>query len=124
MNWIRNDCLPGQPPLTSIANIRSFRAELARSIERLTRYGRHFTLISIDLDNFKQINDDYGHRQGHPVPRGVRGPLKSGRRTGDFPARIGGDQFAVLLPDTDFDAATKTTPRPVQTLENKMKKTD
>jgi PleD family two-component response regulator len=51
-------------PLTSIANIRSFRAELERSIERLSRYGRHFTLISIDLDNFKPINHDYGHAEG------------------------------------------------------------
>ncbi|AKV98267.1 hypothetical protein AWH63_18490 [Marinobacter sp. C18] len=51
-------------PLTSIANIRSFRAELERSIERLSQYGRHFTLISIDLDNFKPINHDYGHAEG------------------------------------------------------------
>lgn len=111
-------------PLTSIANIRSFRAELERSIERLSRYGRHFTLISIDLDNFKPINDDYGHAEGDKVLKDVGDTLKSGLRSGDFPARIGGDEFAVLLPDTDFDAARKFIPRLVETLENKMKKSD
>ena len=107
-------------PLTSIANIRSFRAELERSIERLSRYGRHFTLISIDLDNFKPINDDYGHAEGDKVLKDVGDALKSGLRSGDFPARIGGDEFAVLLPDTGFDAAKQFMPRLVQTIENKM----
>ncbi|MBS8232572.1 GGDEF domain-containing protein [Marinobacter salarius] len=51
-------------PLTSIANIQSFRAGLERSIKRLSRYDQHFTLISIDLENFKPINDDYGHAEG------------------------------------------------------------
>ncbi|MBL3559033.1 GGDEF domain-containing protein [Marinobacter sp. JB05H06] len=76
-------------PLTSIANIRSFRAELERSIERLSRYGRHFTLISIDLDNFKPINHDYGHAEGGKVLKDVGDTLRSGLRSGNFPARIG-----------------------------------
>jgi len=118
----RERLLARTDPLTSLANIRSFRVELEYSIERLSRYGRHFTLISIDLDNFKPINDDFGHAEGDKVLKDVGNTLKSALRSGDFPARIGGDEFAVLLPDTGFDAAKNFLPRLVETLESTMKR--
>lgn len=111
-------------PLTGIANIRSFRSELERSIERLGRYDQPFTLISFDLDNFKPINDECGHAEGDKVLKGVGASLKGSLRSGDFPARIGGDEFAVLLPDTDFDGAKKFVPRLVRTLETEMRQNE
>lgn len=91
--------------LTGLWNRRRFNAEVARERDRLVRSGRPVTLINIDIDRFKRINDRHGHPVGDDVLRGVARTLDENLRTTDVLARIGGEEFAVVLPDTDGEAA-------------------
>ena len=92
-------------PLTSLRNRRAFEDELAQSFEHARRYERALSLAIIDLDHFKPINDRFGHPAGDAVLRAVAQLLDGTTRQSDFVARIGGEEFAVLLPETPlFDA--------------------
>ncbi|MFB0527702.1 MAG: GGDEF domain-containing protein [bacterium] len=87
--------------LTGVANSRSF-FELANiEINRTRRYRHSFTIAYIDIDNFKAINDDYGHLTGDNLLRLVGGALRRSLRSTDIVARLGGDEFAILLPEID-----------------------
>ena len=88
--------------LTSLANRRRFERQLAREAARSQRYGHTFCLLLLDIDHFKGINDAHGHDAGDDALRAVANVLQSGTRGIDTAARIGGDEFAVLLPETDF----------------------
>ncbi|MBI5879868.1 MAG: diguanylate cyclase [Chloroflexi bacterium] len=91
--------------LTGLANSRMF-VELARSeINRARRYKRPMSVAYIDLDNFKAVNDNFGHQTGDLVLRAVADGIRSHIRTVDSSARLGGDEFAILLPETGVDAA-------------------
>jgi len=89
--------------LTGLLNRRHFEHELARETERAARYGISGAVLLIDLDNFKNVNDAFGHRAGDDVLRGVAGLLKHRLRQTDVVARLGGDEFAALLTQTDAD---------------------
>ena len=82
--------------LTEIVNRRGFTEALVRECHKLQRYGRPFTLLMIDLDRFKPINDTLGHPIGDMVLCRVAGRLKAALRSGDLVARLGGDEFAVI----------------------------
>ena len=87
--------------LTGLYNHRRFRARLYEEFVRARRYNLPLTVLMIDIDDFKAINDDYGHLIGDEVLRSVAGTLQRGlRRSIDFAARYGGEEFAVLLPNT------------------------
>jgi len=88
--------------LTNIANRAAFFEFVLLEIERQRRYGRPFTLIYVDCDDFKAINDKSGHKMGDNLLRTVAQTLKASvvRKT-DLVARLGGDEFAVLLPETE-----------------------
>ena len=88
--------------LTGLANRRRFERQLEREVARTERYGHPFCLLLIDLDHFKQVNDTYGHDAGDEALRRVGSAIQSGTRGIDTGARIGGDEFAVILPETDF----------------------
>jgi two-component system, cell cycle response regulator len=88
--------------LTGLANRRRFERQLEREVARTERYGHPFCLLLLDLDNFKQVNDTYGHDAGDEALRRVGGAIQSGTRGIDTGARIGGDEFAVILPETPF----------------------
>ncbi len=92
-------------PLTGLHNRRSFQARLAEETERARRSAGPFSLLMLDLDRFKALNDRYGHPAGDTALRAVAAVLKQELRTVDLPARLGGEEFGVLLPDTDERAA-------------------
>jgi diguanylate cyclase (GGDEF)-like protein len=91
--------------LTGLLNRRAFMRELSAEIERSLRYGRHFVLALCDLDDFKSINDTDGHPAGDRALAAVAALLENTIRASDLAFRIGGDEFALLLPETDADVA-------------------
>jgi diguanylate cyclase (GGDEF)-like protein len=92
-------------PLTGLGNHRAFQEELDTQIENATRYDVPVALVLIDLDEFKQINDTAGHAVGDQTLAAFGRLVGSVLRKVDRPFRIGGDEFAILLPHTDSDAA-------------------
>jgi len=92
-------------PLTRLGNHRAFHEELDRQVAAALRYGVPLSLLLIDLDEFKAINDGRGHATGDRVLRGFGELLGVALRRADRAFRIGGDEFAVLLPHTDLDGA-------------------
>lgn len=93
-------------PLTSLPNRRQLFEQLEQEFARAQRYRRPFCLLYIDLDGFKTINDQFGHLFGDEILRGSARSMRAVLRTTDLLARIGGDEFAVLLPETDLSGAT------------------
>ena len=89
--------------LTGVLNARSFRELAQMEINRSMRYNRPFTIAFIDVDNFKIINDTFGHTMGDAVLRIIAANIKAHLRKTDIVARVGGDEFVVLLPETDAD---------------------
>jgi diguanylate cyclase (GGDEF)-like protein/PAS domain S-box-containing protein len=102
--------------LTGLLNRRHFEQELAREVERAARYGVPGAVLLIDLDNFKDVNDTFGHRAGDDVLKGVAGLLRERMRHTDVVARVGGDEFAVLLTQTDADHAQTVADEVVKAL--------
>jgi diguanylate cyclase (GGDEF)-like protein/PAS domain S-box-containing protein len=86
--------------LTSLANRRHFLDLAAQEFERSRRYGHSLTVVMADLDHFKQINDTYGHHVGDQVIRAFAQELRAGLRTCDLVGRLGGEEFAAILPET------------------------
>lgn len=88
-------------PLTELYNRRFFEDAMQREAERSERLNQPFTLISLDLDHLKQINDTYGHNYGDIAIKTIGKVLKKNARSIDIPARIGGEEFNVMLPGID-----------------------
>jgi diguanylate cyclase (GGDEF)-like protein len=84
-------------PLTEVLNRRGFERELVRSLAYVKRHGTSAALLYLDLDDFKRVNDRYGHTGGDAVLQAVASVLKRHTRASDLVARLGGDEFAVLL---------------------------
>lgn len=84
--------------LTKIANRRTFEATLEREVARATRSAEHVSLVMVDIDHFKSLNDTHGHQAGDEVLRNVAAALAIECRDFDTPARYGGEEFAVVLP--------------------------
>jgi len=86
--------------LTSLRNRRAFDEQLPATFEHARRYERPLSLAVIDVDHFKSINDAFGHDAGDAILRGVAQLIAAGTRQTDYAARVGGEEFAVLLPET------------------------
>lgn len=101
----RLSLLANTDPLTQMANRRNLLNRLHREFDRAHRYHRPLSLLYIDLDGFKGVNDQFGHLFGDEVLRGVATAMQGVLRTTDLLARIGGDEFAVLMPETTIRGA-------------------
>jgi diguanylate cyclase (GGDEF)-like protein len=91
--------------LTGLANRRSFRESLDTELQRAERFGSGLALIVADLDDFKNVNDRFGHQAGDEVLRSFADVLQGRIRGIDLAARLGGEEFAILLPETDAAGA-------------------
>jgi diguanylate cyclase (GGDEF)-like protein len=96
-------------PMTGLANRRWLMEQLGREFSRARRYRRPLSLLYLDLDGFKAINDRFGHLFGDEVLTGAGRAMKSVLRSTDLLARIGGDEFVVLLPETGIEGAHNVT---------------
>jgi diguanylate cyclase (GGDEF)-like protein len=103
--------------LTGLANMRAFSSILDRELERSRRFNTPLGLVMLDIDDFKQVNDSYGHQQGDEVLAQVAGVLRSLSRDLDAPARYGGEELAVVLPQTDADGAALLAERMREAIE-------
>jgi diguanylate cyclase (GGDEF)-like protein len=105
--------------LTHLLNRRGFRDELTRTLARANRYAESGAILLIDLDGFKAVNDGLGHSAGDRVLRFVAGLLRGSVRCTDFVARVGGDEFVVVLTNTSTEQAR----RRAQALERLINRT-
>ncbi len=95
-------------PLTRLYNRRSFEKKLAEEWRRQRRYKRPLSLIMLDIDYFKKVNDTYGHQKGDSVLRTIAGIINDNVRSTDFPCRYGGEEMAVILSETSLESAAAT----------------
>ena len=97
--------------LTGLSNHRRFQEVIATEVERSRRFDQDLGLVLLDIDNFKQINDTFGHQQGDRVLREVARVLRESCREIDEPARYGGEEMVVALPQTDLEGAYQLAER-------------
>jgi diguanylate cyclase (GGDEF)-like protein len=103
--------------LTGLANRRRFLAQMDAEVARSRRSGAPLAVVLADLDNFKQVNDKYGHEAGDSTLRAFAEILRGAVRDVDLPVRLGGEEFAILLPDTDLVGGANLAERLRVTLE-------
>src|SRR5467141_2736002 len=92
-------------PLTGLYNRRLFAETFEKELNRARRYTQPLGLVTLDLHRFKEVNDKHGHPRGDDVLRAAAATLKKALRTSDYAFRIGGDEFALILPQTDAPQA-------------------
>ncbi len=94
-----------QDELTKCANRRFFNKKITEQIDLYQRYGQEFSMIMFDIDDFKHINDKYGHNEGDHVLRALADDVRKQLRISDVLCRIGGEEFAIILPETNRESA-------------------
>jgi diguanylate cyclase len=92
-------------PLTGVANRRALEEALVAQTALHARYAAHFSVLILDIDHFKRVNDELGHLAGDRALQSVARTLESTVRDTDLVARYGGEEFVVLMPQTELDAA-------------------
>jgi two-component system cell cycle response regulator len=92
-------------PLTGVANRRTLSARLGAEFERAARYGQTLSILMIDVDDFKRVNDTFGHHTGDVVLTQLAGIFRREQRTVDLVARYGGEEFVIVLPETTAQGA-------------------
>jgi two-component system cell cycle response regulator len=97
--------------LTGLYNRRAFEKRLTDEFERASRNGHPLSLLILDIDNFKDINDTYGHNGGDAALVRISQVLRTTTRQSDFPSRFGGEEFVVILPETDHENALTAAER-------------
>ena len=104
-------------PLTRISNRRALQDELEQLVNPHIRIQRPLSIIFFDIDNFKQFNDDYGHLAGDKVLKSVANELNQSIRGFDTLGRYGGEEFLIILPNTNLDKALRAAERARQSIE-------
>jgi len=104
-------------PLTGIANYRYFILALEQEMERTRRSAQPTTLIMLDIDHFKQVNDQWGHEVGNQALIHITELMQQSIRKLDIPCRYGGEEFAIILPNTDLAASIPVAERLRQSIE-------
>ena len=100
-----------QDPLTGLPNRRAMESSLAAELGRVDRYGRELALVFIDLDGFKGVNDSYGHDHGDALLQYLADGMRKMSRQSDLVTRLAGDEFVLLLPETDLQQAAELLQR-------------
>ena len=103
--------LADRDPLTGFYNHRFLHERLGEEVVRTQRGRRPLSVLMLDLDDFKLVNDTFGHLFGDRVLTWTAELIRSTLRASDVPARYGGDEFAIILPETDADEATRAAER-------------
>jgi diguanylate cyclase (GGDEF)-like protein len=93
-------------PLTGLYNRRLFEEQIDKELNRAQRYSQNLALVILDLHQFKEVNDRYGHPRGDALLKTVASTLKQSLRTSDYAFRFGGDEFATLLVQSDMEQAS------------------
>ena len=106
--------------LTGINNSRKFHSELEKELVRSSRYNHKFSLAYIDIDNFKNINDSFGHHEGDRLLLEVANSIIENSRSIDTVARLGGDEFAILFPETHLKEAKLAYDKLIGRLHQRM----
>lgn len=106
--------------LTGIANARVFEEHVNRAIAQSRRDGHPFTLTAVDLDCFKQVNDEHGHAEGDRLLREVARIVERNLRVTDIAARLGGDEFGILMPSTGSEQARSSLERVAASLADEV----
>ena len=110
--------------LTGLLNRRSLDEAIASEISRHSRYGGVFSLIILDIDSLKNVNDSYGHLAGDELLKRIGSAMKTTLRSADQAFRYGGDEFAIVLPNTPIDAANQVAGRIRKQIATKMQASD
>jgi diguanylate cyclase (GGDEF)-like protein len=97
--------------LTGLPNHRTFQATLLNELARAQRHDHPLTLLMIDLDHMKEVNDRHGHPSGDRVLRTIAETIRTTCRDADFAARYGGEEFMVILPETPLDGGVQAAER-------------
>jgi diguanylate cyclase (GGDEF)-like protein len=105
-------------PLTGAGNMRHMTTTLAREVERATRFARPLSLLLLDLDHFKAVNDTYGHTVGDSVLTELARRLTASVREVDVVTRYGGEEFVIITPETDLAGAQRLADRILRTVGN------
>jgi diguanylate cyclase (GGDEF)-like protein len=119
-SWEHEQELARRDFLTGVANSRAFYEIAGREIRRSRRYNHPFTLAYIDVDDLKLINDQFGHATGDVVLKTIAETLRSSLRQTDLVARIGGDEFVVLLPELSQESAEVVMNKLMDRLRSEM----
>lgn len=105
-------------PLTGIFNRRYFENQLSKELQRASRYEHSLSILFLDIDHFKKINDEFGHQTGDAILSDLSQTIERSLRSVDVVARYGGDEFIVLLPETKKAQAFKTAQRILGTIKH------
>jgi len=116
----RESALARSDPLTGLANVASFVEEAERATQHSRRGQTPITVIFLDCDHFKEVNDRFGHPQGDALLKDVADCIRSSLRREDVAARMGGDEFAILCPGMDETLARQIAERVKGDLDTKM----
>lgn len=118
MIYLQKEKMATTDGLTGLFNHRYFQDKLSHEIERADRYKEKVSLLLVDIDHFKKVNDTCGHPAGDKILKNVAGILSSAIRTADIAARYGGEEFAAILVETDGKGALETAERIRKIIEN------